>query len=137
MAGGVITEVSIDHALNGKHFKRKLHCLRLIYEALITQLVKLRLMPNLADEMMDNLWTLRNKSFSQESLAAVACTILEDDDDFESLIAQLFTQVEASELAHLAWDTWIEYTLNKHSKMMLGCLSLLQNEKQLLVYSRK
>ena len=35
-AGGVVAEGSVDHALKGKHYKRGLRCLRLMYEALIS-----------------------------------------------------------------------------------------------------
>ena len=43
VAGGVVAESSVDHALKGKHYKRGLCCLRLMYEALMSQLAKLRL----------------------------------------------------------------------------------------------
>ena len=36
----------------------------------------------------------------------------------------------------MAWDMWIECTMNKGSKMKSGWLSILKNEKQLLVHSR-
>lgn len=38
--------------------------------------------------------------------------------------------------SNIAWDMWIECTMNKGSKMKSGWLSILQNEKQLLVHSR-
>ena len=38
--------------------------------------------------------------------------------------------------SNMAWDMWIECTMNKGSKMKSGWLSILQNEKQLLVHSR-
>ena len=53
----------------GKHYKRGLRCLKLVYEALMSQLVKERLIPHLADEMKENLKILRNASLSQESRA--------------------------------------------------------------------
>ena len=40
MAGGVVAEGSVDRALKGKHYKRGLYCLMLMYEALISGLVK-------------------------------------------------------------------------------------------------
>ncbi|KAJ3584789.1 hypothetical protein NHX12_015284, partial [Muraenolepis orangiensis] len=95
VAGGVIAEGSVDRALKGKHYKRGLHCLRLMYEALLNQLVKGRLVPNLADETRENLEILRDTSLSKESRTA-AHVALEDDADLESLITNLFTQVEAS-----------------------------------------
>jgi hypothetical protein len=50
VAGGVIAEGSVEHALKGKHYKRGLRCLKLMYEALVSQLVKVKLTPNLAEE---------------------------------------------------------------------------------------
>ncbi|KAJ3603232.1 hypothetical protein NHX12_030974 [Muraenolepis orangiensis] len=104
VAGGVIAEGSVDRALKGKHYKRGLRCLRLMYEALLSQLVKGRLVPNLADETRENLEILRDTSLSKESHAA-AHVALEDDADLESLITNLFTQVEASDMA----DYWRDF----------------------------
>jgi len=50
VAGGVIANGSVDQALKGKHFKRSLRCLKLMHEALMSQLVKERLIPYLADK---------------------------------------------------------------------------------------
>ncbi|KAJ3603234.1 hypothetical protein NHX12_030976 [Muraenolepis orangiensis] len=104
VAGGVIAEGSVDRALKGKHYKRGLRCLSLMYEALLSQLVKGRLVPNLADETRENLEILRDTSLSKESHAA-AHVALEDDADLESLITNLFTQVEASDMA----DYWRDF----------------------------
>ena len=175
-------------------------------------------MSSLGDETRENLKILKNTSLSQDSRAA-ANTALEDDDDLNSLITNLFTQVEDSDMAHywkdflsmtdalmqnvhavhvcnwdefvsslramlpwliaydnnqygrwlpdfwamltslpvdqvaflhsdftqsirghpysnMAWDMWIKCTMNKGSKLKSGWLSVLQNEKQLLVHSR-
>lgn len=218
VAGGVIAEGSVDRALKGKHYKRGLRCLRLMYEAIMSQLVQRRIMPNLTDKTRENLKILRDTSFSKESRAA-AHVALEEDADLESLITNLFTQVESSDMANywrdflsmtdalmqnvhavkicnwdeyvsslramlpwmvaydnnrygrwlpdfwamlttlppdqvaflrtdftqsitgkpysnMAWDMWIECTMNKGSKMKSGWLSILHNEKQLLVHSR-
>ena len=51
VAAGVIADGSVDNALKEKHFKRGLRCLKLMYEALMSQLVKERLIPYLADEI--------------------------------------------------------------------------------------
>jgi len=51
VAGGVIADGSVDQALKGKHFKRGLCCLKLMHEALMSQLVKERLIPYLADKI--------------------------------------------------------------------------------------
>lgn len=48
-----------------------------------------------------------------------------------------FTQsITGKPYSNMAWDMWIECTMNKGSKMKSGWLSILQNEKQLLVHSR-
>ena len=87
LAAGVITEGSIDPALKGKHCKRGLRCLKLMYEALVSQLLKGRLLlTNLADETKKNLKILRDTSFPQESRAAAHKT-LEDGADLESFIS--------------------------------------------------
>lgn len=218
IAAGVIAEGSVDRALKGKHYKRGLRCLRLMYEALMSQLVQERLTPHMADETKKNLETLRDMSLSQESRAAAHAT-LEEDAHLDGLINTLFTHVEASDMAdywrdflsmtdvlmqnvhavhicnwdeyveslramlpwmvaydnnrygrwlsdfwamlsalpanqvaflsthfaqsitgnpysNMAWDMWIECTMNKGSKMKSGWLSILQNEKQLMVHSR-
>ena len=108
VAGGVVAEGSVDHALKGKHYKRGLRCLRLMYEALLSQLLKVRCVPNLGDETRENLKILKNTSLSQDSRAA-AHTALEDDDDLNSLIANLFTQVEDSGMAHY-WRDFLTMT---------------------------
>ena len=189
-----------------------------MYEALMSQLIKERLIPSLADETRENLEILIDMGLSQESRAA-AHAALEDDGNLETLITNLFTNVEASDMAdywrdflsmtdalmqnvhavhicnwdeyvsslhamlpwmvaydnnrygrwlpdfwamltalpadqvaflrtdftqsitgnpysNMVWDMWIECTMNKGSKMKSGWLSILQNEKQLLVHSR-
>jgi len=218
VAAGVIADGSVDNALKGKHFKRGLRCLKLMYEALMSQLVKERLIPYLADEIKDYLEILRNSNLSQKSRAD-AHRALEEDADLERLVANIFTHVDASNMANywkdffsmvdalmqnvhavhicnwdeyvsslramlpwmiaydnnkygrwlpdfwamlttlplvqveflrtdftqsitgnpysnLAWDMWIECTMNKGSKMKSGWLSILKNEKQLLVHCR-
>ena len=48
-----------------------------------------------------------------------------------------FTQsITGNPYSNLAWDMWIECTMNKGSKMKSGWLSILKNEKQLLVHNR-
>ena len=71
VAGGVVAEGSVDHALKGKHYKWGLFCLKLTCEALVSQLVKVRLVPNLAGETKKNLVILRDPSLIQESRVAV------------------------------------------------------------------
>ena len=62
VAGGVVAEGSVDHTLKAKHYKRGLYCLKLMYEALMSQLVKVQLVSNMAGEMKKNLAILRDTS---------------------------------------------------------------------------
>jgi len=216
VAGGVVAEGS-DHALKGKHYKRGLCCLKLMYEALMSQLVKVRLVANLADKTKKNLATLRDASLTKQFIAA-AHKALEDDVYLAHLVGDLLIHIEGSDMADywndfmsmtdalmqnlhavhicnwekyvnslrammpwmvaydnnwygrwlpdfwamltylsaeqimflhhtdfiqsitgnpysiMPWDMWIECTMNKGSKMKSGWLSILQNEKQLLVH---
>ena len=50
IVGGVIAEGSVNRALKGKHYKKGPCCLRLMYEALMSQLMQERLTPHMADE---------------------------------------------------------------------------------------
>ncbi|KAK7067273.1 hypothetical protein SK128_008934 [Halocaridina rubra] len=66
VAGGEISDGSVEHALKGKHYKRGLRCLRLMYEALIGQQVQ---------DILCLTWLM---SQSQES-RAYAHAALQDD----------------------------------------------------------
>ncbi len=79
-----------------------------MYEALLSQLLKVRCVPNLGDKTRENLKILRSTSLSQGSRAA-AHTALEDDDDLNSLIANMFTQVEDCDMAHY-WRDFLSMT---------------------------
>jgi len=71
LAAGVIAKGSVDRALKGKHCKRGLRCLNLMYEALVSQMLKGRLLlTNLADETKKNLKILRDTILPQEYGAA-------------------------------------------------------------------
>ena len=72
VAGGVIAGGSVDIALKDKHYKRGLRCLRLLYEALMSQLMKGRLT------------ILRSTNLSPEPRVA-------EDADIESIIINIFT----------------------------------------------
>lgn len=104
VAGGVTADGSVEHALKVKPYKRGLRCLSLKYEALISQLVQGSLELDLADEAMENLEILRDMSQSQESLPD-AHAALQNDVKLESLITNLFNQVEGSDIA----DYWRDF----------------------------
>ena len=123
VAGEVVADGSVDRAMKGKHYKRGLRCLKLMYEALMSQLLKERLVPYMADETRKNLEILRDISLSQESRAA-ALTTLEEDADLESLIANLFAQVKASDMADY-WRDFLSMTdalmQNVHAVHICNC----------------
>ncbi len=122
VAGGVVAEGSVDQALKGKHYKRGLRCLRLMYEALMRQLVKVQIMPDLGSETKQNLEILRDASLSRECRAA-AHEALEEDADLKSLISKMFAHVEQSDMA----DYWRDFTviLQPNRKRDVLCTILL------------
>ena len=97
-AGDVIAEGSVERALQGKHNKRGLRCLRLVIEALISQLVKKNVISALDVKITDNIDILIVMTVSQESRAA-AHAELENDSDLANHIANLFTHLEGSDMS--------------------------------------
>ena len=79
-----------NRVLKGKRYKRGLCCLRLVCEALMSQLVKGRLAPDKGE----NLQNLRDASLSQEPRVAAHAAL---DADLEILLTNIFTQT---------WDLW-------------------------------
>ncbi|KAL8605116.1 hypothetical protein ACOMHN_018917 [Nucella lapillus] len=57
-------------------------------------------------------------------------------DQVEFFRTDFAQSITGNSYSNMAWDMWIECTMNKGSKMKSGWLSILQNEKQLLVHSR-
>ena len=78
VAGGVVAEGSVGRALQGKHYKRGLHCLMLMHEALMSGLVKGK---HLADAIREKLEILRDMGLSKDTRAA-AHMALEKDTNF-------------------------------------------------------
>ena len=57
-------------------------------------------------------------------------------DQIEFLLTDFTQSITGNPYSNMAWDMWIECTMNKGSKMKSGWLSILKNEKQLLVHCR-
>lgn len=57
-------------------------------------------------------------------------------DQFAFLQENFAQSVTGNPYSNMAWCMWIETTMNKGSKLKSGWLSILKNEKQLLVHSR-
>ena len=106
IAEGVAAEGSVDHALKGKHYKRGLRCLKLMYEALMSQLVKISLVPNLAGETKKNFSILGDQSVIPESRVAAHKT-LNEDAYLAHLVDDLLTHVECSDMI----DYWKDFCL--------------------------
>ena len=54
----------------------------------------------------------------------------------EFLRANFAQSISGNPYSNMGWDMWIECTMNKGSKLKSGWLSILKNEKQLLVHSK-
>jgi len=69
-----------------------------MYEELVSQLVKGKLTPDLADVTRKNRQILKNTNLSQEPCVAAHAALTEDA-YLESLITNIFTQMEANDMA--------------------------------------
>jgi hypothetical protein len=136
VAAGVIAEGSVDQALKGKHYRRALRCLMLMYEALMHMLLK-----RLHDRLQLDAFTLsrieilRNpKKNSQETLAS-AHKELESDPALDALVNSMFENIERTDMACYWLDfmtmveilmmnvnavhtcNWVEYLTSLHKMM--------------------
>jgi len=106
VAAGVIAEGSVDQAFRGKHYRRALRCLSLMYETLMHLLLN----KNLARLELDastktQLDVLCEPiSNSQECLTS-ALEKLENDSAIDSLICSMFQDLEVSDMANY----WIDF----------------------------
>ena len=57
-------------------------------------------------------------------------------DQFAFLQQNFVQSLTGNPYSNMAWDMWIETTMNKVSKLKSDWLSILKNEKQLLVHSK-
>ena len=57
-------------------------------------------------------------------------------DQFLFLKENFAQSITGNPYSNMAWCMWIETTMNKGSKLKSGWLSVLKNEKQVLVHSR-
>ncbi|XP_028404399.1 uncharacterized protein LOC114527028 [Dendronephthya gigantea] len=220
VAAGIIVEGSVDQALRGKHYRRALRCLTLMYEALMHLLLTRYFQESqLETPTLDRLTLLRNTDTNSREILSTAYQELEDDPSIDNLIANMFENIENTDMASywldfmemvetlmmnvyavhtcnweeylislrkmmpwmviydqthygrwlphfwavlvslppdesdffashfsqsitgnpyssIPWDLWIEMTMNKGSKLKAGWLSILRNEKQLMVDAR-
>ncbi|CAB3976667.1 Hypothetical predicted protein [Paramuricea clavata] len=100
VAAGVIAEGSVDQALRGKHYKRALRCLMLMYESFMHLLLnQFHEESQLEASTMTRLAILRDpKANSQDSLAT-AQKELENDPAVDTLINNMFDKIEKTDMA--------------------------------------
>ena len=104
VATGVVAEGSVDHALRGKHYKRGLRCLNLMYEALMSQILQEKLAPHLSYDIKEKLKILRDTCQSQH-LRSAAHDALLINDDLSRLVATMFSHLKDSDMAQY----WIDF----------------------------
>ena len=100
VAAGVIAEGSVDQALRGKHYKRALRCLMLMYESFMHLLLnQFHEESQLEASTVTRLAILRDpKANSQDSLAT-AQKELENDPAVDTLINNMFDKIEKTDMA--------------------------------------
>ena len=106
VAAGVIAEGSVDQALRGKHYRRALRCLSLMYEALMHLLLNRHLAGSeLEASTRAQLAVLRDPMTNSQESLVIAHEKLENDPAIDTLICSLFKDVEGSDMANY----WIEF----------------------------
>ena len=106
VAAGVIAEGSVDQALRGKHYRRALRCLSLMYEALMHLLLNRHLAGSeLEASTRAQLAVLCDPMTNSQESLATAHEKLENDPSIDTLICSLFKDVEGSDTANY----WIEF----------------------------
>ena len=109
VAAGAIAEGSVDKALCGKHYKRGIQCLRLMYEALIRQIIQESINDgqHLSSETKEMLQILQNPSSTTRENLKATNDILEASQDFSNFISKAFDELEHCE-SHMA-KYWLSF----------------------------
>jgi len=99
VAAGVIADGSVDQALKGKHYKRGMRCLRLMYETLMRQIVQTGAENGntvQSDAIKASLQVLQDKSTSDEERQR-AYVFLEGEPEVMSVVSQELERLESSD----------------------------------------
>ncbi|KAG1648975.1 hypothetical protein GQR58_029417 [Nymphon striatum] len=112
ITAGVIAEGSVDQALRGKHYKRSIRCLRLMYEALIRRLIQ-HIIQNgatFSEDIQIQLNILRDSSSSLQERQQ-SYDQLESDPSVLEVVEDAFERIKTSgsPLA-MYWMSFIEMT---------------------------
>ena len=101
VAADVIAEGSVDQAMRGKHYKRGIRCLRLMYETLSRRIIQKGFqdgMP-LPAHVHAQLATLRDPSTCTPEDMVEIYAMLESDPDVMAFVVQVFDSIEKSKSA--------------------------------------
>lgn len=149
VAAGVIAEGSVDQALRGKHYKRSIRCLRLMYETLVQRLIKKGLQDGmlLSEHSQNQLAKLRNPcSQTSEELQDIY-TEVESDPELLQFVTGIFESVDKSSSSMAKyWLSFMQMTeilmMNIHAlrtqnweefksslRLMLPWLQIYDNDK--------
>ena len=97
VAAGIIAEGSVDQALRGKHYRRALRCLTLMYEALMYLfLSRFSQESQLETPTMDRLALLRSTNINSREILSTAYQELENDPAIDNLIVDMFEKIEST-----------------------------------------
>ena len=111
VAADVIAEGSVYQALFGRHYKRGIRCLRLMYEALVCLVIHkgLRDGINLPTDMQMKIDGLRDPSaYSQEEVKAVMDD-LQSDSDFSAYVNTILVNMDRLDTAMAKyWKTFMD-----------------------------
>ena len=111
VAADVIAEGSVDRALSGRHYKRGIRCLRLMYEALVRLVIRKGLRDDikLPTDMQMKIDGLRHPSaYSQGEVEAVMDD-LHSDSDFSAYVNAILVNVDRLDTAMAKyWKTFMD-----------------------------
>ncbi|MES9882370.1 MAG: hypothetical protein ABW185_15975 [Sedimenticola sp.] len=106
VAAGVIAEGSVDQALRGKHYRRAMRCLLLLYEALMHLVLNMNVaVSQFEASTKARLAVLRDPTTNSQASLATAHEELESDPAIAALLDSLFHMPEGSDMG----TYWLEF----------------------------
>ena len=115
----VIAEGSVDQAMRGKHYRRGIRCLRLMYETLCSRIIQTGFqdMMALPAHVHVQLATLRDPSTCTPEDMVEIYSMLESDSDFMAFVDQVFDSIEKSKSAMAMY--WVSFMRTTEILMMI------------------
>ena len=101
VAADVIVEGSVDQALSGRHYKRGIRCLRLMYEALVRLVIRkgVRDGIKLLTDMQMKIDGLRDPSAYNQGEVEAVMNDLQSDSDFSAYVNAILVNVDRLDTA--------------------------------------